>query len=204
MSSSIETTLNSIAETIFTDDLLETLLVEDRRNMLARDSIIHEGRYYEGKNHFKLVFNESQKADLAALEGLRRSSLQALSQFSVLSGLYTGFQQALTDTPSQDLFYHSAAHDALDKPQVCPAYFDKWLQAEAAFQRIREPLSEEERAALVNVDTAWEDRAYGVAVQGFRLGFHAAVRILETLCPKELSSLRLAALHGAEDDLAQF
>ena len=52
------------------------------------------------------------------MEALHRDALRALSEFSVFSGLYTGFQRVLTDGADQDLFLSSAAHDALDDVEI--------------------------------------------------------------------------------------
>lgn len=197
-----EFTLHSIAQKIFTDELLDLFLAEDQKTIDQRDPFLQDQVYQEKKTALAEKLTPAQAAKLTAMETLHRDALRALSEFSVFSGLYTGFQRVLTDGPDRDLFLSSAAHDALDDPRVCPAYSKKHREAEALFQQLRGALPEPTRALLADVEIVWADRVYGVALQGFRLGLLGALRALTVLGPKEVSQDKLLPLLREEEALS--
>ena len=190
-----EFTLRFIAQKVFTDELLDTLLAEDQKTASQRDGSLQDWVYREKKTVLAQQLTPHQAAALETLEGLRRASLRALSLFAVESGLFTGFQQALAQQqPDPSPFLFSAAHDALDDPQLCPGYFKKRLEAEALARRLRSELPGPVWSLVADVDIIWGDREYGAAFQSFRLGLQAALQILTSLGPQKIPPDRLAGL----------
>lgn len=199
---SFEFILHSIAQKVFTDELLGTLLAEDQKTANQRDNFLQDWVYQEKKAALAQQLTPDQAAELETLEGLRRASLRALALLAVESGLYTGFQQALTQQPAPSPFLSSASHDALDDPQICPGYFKKRLEAEALVQQMRGHLPGSVWSLVADVDVIWSDREYGVAVQGFRLGLQAALQVLTTLGPQEILPDSLASLRQSIEELS--
>ncbi len=199
---SYEFTLHSIARSIFTDELLDSFLAEDQKTVDQRDPFLQDQVYQEKKAALAEALTPAQAAKLTAMEALHRDALRALSEFSVFSGLYTGFQRVLTDGSDQDLFLSSAAHDALDNPRLCPAYSKKHQEAENLFRPLRGDLPEPARTLLADVEIVWADRVYGVALQGFRLGLLGALRALTVLGPKEVSQDKLLPLLREAEELS--
>lgn len=189
-----EFVLRDLEQKVFTDELLDLFLAEDQKTSDQRDSFLTDRAYRETRASLLEALSPAQAAQLEDMEGLHRAALRALSGVATASGLYTGLEKVLSGRWEPWLFARSAAHDALDDPQICPGYFQKRLQAEGIFRTLQAALSPPARSLLEDIEVLWGDRAWGVAAQGFRLGLQGAVRVLTTLRPKEISSQQLAPL----------
>lgn len=178
MSLHLENELSVMAQQLFTEELLDKLLNNNREKSLARDGGAYDWDYHGALEALSPILTTQQKDTLAKMETARRVSLQHLMVFSFHTGLYTGFQQYLSTAPLTGPYLGLVEHAVLEHAPSYPDYDTSRQQAKSLFEAVHDQLEGSAQDHWITLDLFWDDQEFGLALEAFHLGYRAALRSL--------------------------
>lgn len=116
------------------------------------------------------------------------------AKYGFLAGLYSGFKQFFTMEHEPDGGFAKHVSDEIHKmPQMTRhrEYYTKIERRNQLAKALEAEVGCENQYHLVSVACAWEQRSYGASIDGFFLGYHAAVAILEEVDPGSFPRLQM-------------
>lgn len=146
-----------------------------------------ESEYTTGVDELKTVFSPGQTERLAEYEHTCSSIRNYSARYGFLAGLYCGFKQYFTPEVEDDGGFLKYVNDEIGRmPRMKrhKEYFDDVIRRNNLARAMEEETDDTIRYHVVSVESAWGQRAYSASIDGFYLGYRAAIVILETVEPQ--------------------
>ena len=119
---------------------------------------------------------------LTEYENTCSSLREYAAKYGFLAGLFCGFKQSFTLKHESDGGFAKHVSDEIHKmPQMMRnrEYYAKIEHRNHLAETLEAEVGCKNQYHLVSLACAWEQRAYSASIDGFYLGYHAAVAILE-------------------------
>lgn len=178
--------LTAMAERMFTDELLETILCSHQQEYMVNTI---EEQYKTDKEILYSALDEAQLAILEEYESLCMKNIKYALQFAFSSGVLGSFQQFFGSGVSECLFDELVRTNLLTEPQmkVHADYYARRTKMLELYTSLYSQLSEEQKDSLTSIESTWEDRLYAVLRYAFYLGYRGANKIQLKVTPFELA-----------------
>ena len=177
----IDKELSAMSQRMLTDELLENIVEEYRREMQRIDFQIEEQDYETACRVLDSQLDSANKRLLKEAEALRCANNKHALEFGFERGMYVGFMQYFgrdtTKTPFQEYVQKEIFNDAALK---CRVGFQYEMEAvNGIMLKLEAHLSEENIEHLTSISVAWDSRRYGILRYAFYLGYRNALRTIE-------------------------
>lgn len=142
---------------------------------------MEEREYDVGIANLAVSFPPEKQEQLAAYEKTCASLREYTAQYGFLAGIYSGFKQYFTlEWDADGGFTKYVCEDIYRMPQMKRhrKYYSHMEYREKLANAMVTGTTSETQYHLVSVACAWEQRSYSASMDGFYLGYHAAVAIL--------------------------
>ena len=159
----------------FLDNILDAYKMEMEKENLS----FIENDYAKGKAALDYRLNDEQKRLLSDIEASCQSGLEWAVRFGYFRGLYSGFQTEFTPTSAET--FQSLVDDELKMPNMLryPEYSEERSRAQKMYERLYGQLDDYTQEHLASIESAWDERLYGVLRHAFSIGFHWAISIAD-------------------------
>ena len=140
------------------------------------------------------ALSPEKMSKLAEYENTCSSLREYAAKYGFLAGLCCGFKQSFTLKHESDGGFSKHVSDEIHKmPQMMRhrEYYAKIEHRNQLTEALEAEISCENQYHLVSVACAWEQRAHSASIDGFYLGYHAAVSILEEVDPDSFPRLQM-------------
>ena len=151
-----------------------------------------ESEYATGVGKLNAVFSSEQTDRLAEYEHTCSSIRDYSARYGFLAGLYCGFKQYFTPEVEDDGGFMKYVNDEIGRmPRMKrhKGYFDDITRRNDLAYAMEEETDDTIRYHVVSVESAWGQRAYSASIDGFYLGYRAAIAILEKVEPQSWPAL---------------
>ena len=151
-----------------------------------------ESEYATGVCKLNAVFSSEQTDRLAEYEHTCSSIRDYSARYGFLAGLYCGFKQYFTPEVEDDGGFMKYVNDEIGRvPRMKrhKGYFDDITRRNDLAYAMEEETDDTIRYHVVSVESAWGQRAYSASIDGFYLGYRAAIAILEKVEPQSWPAL---------------
>ena len=189
-----ETTILKIAHGALGSAYLDTIKVMYQQ--AVEDGVFEtvESEYVSGIDALNSVFSSEQTERLAEYEHTCSSIRDYSARYGFLAGLYCGFKQYFTPEVEDDGGFMKYVNDEIGrKPRMKhhKEYFDDVVRRNKLACAMEEETDDMIRYHVVSVESAWGQRAYSASIDGFYLGYRAAIAILEKVEPQNWPALAM-------------
>lgn len=153
-----------------------------------------EREYDAGIAALAQTLSPEKMSKLTEYENTCSSIREYAAKYGFLAGLYCGFKQSFTLKHESDGGFAKHVSDEIHKmPQMTRhrEYYAKIERRNQLAKALEAEVGCENQYHLVSVACAWEQRSYGASIDGFFLGYHAAVAILEEVDPGSFPRLQM-------------
>ena len=153
-----------------------------------------ESEYATGVGKLNAVFSSEQTDRLAEYEHTCSSIRDYSARYGFLAGLYCGFKQYFTPEVEDDGGFMKYVNDEIGRvPRMKrhKGYFDDITRRNDLAYAMEEETDDTIRYHVVSIESAWGQRAYSASVDGFYLGYRAAIAILEKVEPQNWPALAM-------------
>lgn len=155
---------------------------------------VEEREYDAGIAELIILFSQEKKAQLAEYEKTCSSLREYAARYGFLAGIYCGFKQYFTSAHEADGGFTKYVCDEIHRMPKMKRHREYYADIER-----RNSLAEamdtgstgKAQYHIVSVECAWDQRSYSASIDGFYLGYHAAVAILEEIEPYSFPALKL-------------
>ena len=190
----VKTTLSEIAHGALGSSFLNAIKVMYRQ--AVEDGVFEtvESEYEAGVRELSAVFSSEQTDRLAEYEHTCSSIRNYSARYGFLAGLYCGFKQYFTPEVEDDGGFLKYVNDEIGRmPRMKrhKEYFDDVIHRNRLACAMEEEEDDTIRYHVVSIESAWGQRAYSASVDGFYLGYRAAIAILETVEPQNWPALAM-------------
>ena len=190
----VKTTLSEIAHGALGSSFLNAIKVMYRQ--AVEDGVFEtvESEYEAGVRELSAVFSSEQTDRLAEYEHTCSSIRDYSARYGFLAGLYCGFKQYFTPEVEDDggfLKYVNNEIGRMPRMKRHKEYFDDVIHRNRLACAMEEETDDTIRYHVVSIESAWGQRAYSASVDGFYLGYRAAIAILETVEPQNWPALAM-------------
>ena len=190
----VKTTLSEIAHGALGSSFLNAIKVMYRQ--AVEDGVFEtvESEYEAGVRELSAVFSSEQTDRLAEYEHTCSSIRDYSARYGFLAGLYCGFKQYFTPEVEDDGGFLKYVNDEIGRmPRMKrhKEYFDDVIHRNRLACAKEEETDDTIRYHVVSIESAWGQRAYSASVDGFYLGYRAAIAILETVEPQNWPALAM-------------
>lgn len=190
----VKTTLSEIAHGALGSSFLNAIKVMYRQ--AVEDGVFEtvESEYEAGVRELSAVFSSEQTDRLAEYEHTCSSIRDYSARYGFLAGLYCGFKQYFTPEVEDDGGFLKYVNDEIGRmPRMKrhKEYFDDVIHRNRLACAMEEEEDDTIRYHVVSIESAWGQRAYSASVDGFYLGYRAAIAILETVEPQNWPALAM-------------
>ena len=190
----VKTTLSEIAHGALGSSFLNAIKVMYRQ--AVEDGVFEtvESEYEAGVRELSAVFSSEQTDRLAEYEHTCSSIRDYSARYGFLAGLYCGFKQYFTPEVEDDGGFLKYVNDEIGRmPRMKrhKEYFDDVIHRNRLACAMEEETDDTIRYHVVSIESAWGQRAYSASVDGFYLGYRAAIAILETVEPQNWPALAM-------------
>lgn len=172
----LQNELTAMHERMFTDELLNSLLGAYRQEMELTHCTAAEDDYTKAKPALERSLTGEQKNTLASIEASWQKNLKRAVGFGFSRGLYAGFNKAFVPDAPEDLFQELVADELLTMPNMRRyAQFDsERAKALMLYSCLYAQVNDIAREHLTSVESAWDERLYGVLRHAFAMGLRQA------------------------------
>ena len=189
-----ETTILEIARGALGSSYLDAIKVMYQH--AVEDGVFEtvESEYTTGVDALNTVFSPGQTEQLAEYEHTCSSIRDYSARYGFLAGLYCGFKQYFTPEVEDDGGFMKYVNDEIGRmPRMKrhKGYFDDVIRRNKLACAMEEETDDTIRYYVVSIESAWGQRAYSASVDGFYLGYRAAIVILETVEPQNWPALAM-------------
>ncbi len=153
-----------------------------------------EREYDAGIAALAQTLSPEKMSQLAEYENTCSSLREYAAKYGFLAGLYCGFRQSFTLKHESDGGFAKHVSDEIHKmPQMTRhrEYYAKIERRNQLAKALEAEVGCENQYHLVSVACAWEQHSYSASIDGFYLGYHAAVAILEEVDPDSFPRLQM-------------
>ena len=153
-----------------------------------------ESEYATCIGELNAVFSSEQTERLAEYEHTCSSIRDYSARYGFLAGLYCGFKQYFTPEVEDDGGFMKYVCDEIGRmPRMKrhKEYFDDVTRRNDLAYAMEEGTDDMIRYHVVSVESAWRQRIYSASIDGFYLGYRAAISILETVEPQNWPTLAM-------------
>ena len=190
----VKTALSEIAHGALGSSFLNAIKVMYRQ--AVEDGVFEtvESEYEAGVRELSAVFSSEQTDRLAEYEHTCSSIRDYSARYGFLAGLYCGFKQYFTPEVEDDGGFLKYVNDEIGRmPRMKrhKEYFDDVIHRNRLACAMEEETDDTIRYHVVSIESAWGQRAYSASVDGFYLGYRAAIAILETVEPQNWPALAM-------------
>ena len=190
----VKTTLSEIARGALGSSYLDAIKVMYQH--AVEDGVFEtvESEYTTGVDALNTVFSPGQTEQLAEYEHTCSSIRDYSARYGFLAGLYCGFKQYFTPEVEDDGGFMKYVNDEICRmPRMKrhKEYFDDVIRRNKLACAMEEETDDTIRYYVVSIESAWGQRAYSASVDGFYLGYRAAIVILETVEPQNWPALAM-------------
>ena len=188
----VKTTLSEIAHGALGSSFLKAIKVMYQQ--AVEDGVFQtvESEYTTGVDALNTVFSPGQTEQLAEYEHTCSSIRDYSARYGFLAGLYCGFKQYFTPEVEDDGGFMKYVNDEIGRmPRMKrhKGYFDDITRRNDLAYAMEEETDDMIRYHVVSVESAWGQRAYSASIDGFYLGYRAAIAILEKVEPQNWPAL---------------
>lgn len=151
-----------------------------------------ESEYATGVGKLNAVFSSEQTDRLAEYEHTCSGIRDYSARYGFLAGLYCGFKQYFTPEVEDDGGFMKYVNDEIGRmPRMKrhEGYFDDIIRRNDLAYAMEEETDDTIRYHVVSVESAWAQRTYSASIDGFYLGYRAAIAILEKVEPQNWPAL---------------
>ena len=165
----IQNELSLLFNSLFSDELLQTLLQIYQHDMIQQGCEIYERDYQAGIKSLSTILSDEQTKILQAIE---QKYKQKMRQFFILSfqkSTCSYFQACFSPAESLDIHpeYAFQMHDMILKQETVQMISQK---IHDLTQQLNHEIHTIQREHLSSICVAWEERCYGVFRYAFYLG----------------------------------
>ena len=190
----VKTTLSEIAHGALGSSFLKAIKVMYQQ--AVEDGVFQtvESEYTTGVDALNTVFSPGQTEQLAEYEHTCSSIRDYSARYGFLAGLYCGFKQYFTPEVEDDGGFMKYVNDEIGRmPRMKrhKGYFDDITRRNDLAYAMEEETDDTIRYHVVSIESAWGQRAYSASVDGFYLGYRAAIAILEKVEPQNWPALAM-------------
>ena len=190
----VKTTLSEIAHGALGSSFLNAIKVMYRQ--AVEDGVFEtvESEYEAGVRELNAVFSSEQTDRLAEYEHTCSGIRDYSARYGFLAGLYCGFKQYFTPEVEDDGGFLKYVNDEIGRmPRMKrhKEYFDDVIHRNRLACAMEDETDDTIRYHVVSIESAWGQRAYSASVDGFYLGYRAAIAILETVEPQNWPALAM-------------
>lgn len=190
----VKTTLSEIAHGALGSSFLNAIKVMYRQ--AVKDGVFEtvESEYEAGVRELNAVFSSEQTDRLAEYEHTCSDIRDYSARYGFLAGLYCGFKQYFTPEVEDDGGFMKYVNDEIGRmPRMKrhKRYFDDITRRNKLAYAMEEETDDMIRYHVVSVESAWGQRAYSASIDGFYLGYRAAIAILEKVEPQNWPALAM-------------
>ena len=153
-----------------------------------------ESEYATGIGELNAVLSSEQTDRLAEYEHTCSSIRDYSARYGFLAGLYCGFKQYFTPEVEDDGGFMKYVNDEIGRmPRMKrhKGYFDDITRRNDLAYAMEEETDDTIRYHVVSVESAWGQRTYSASIDGFYLGYRAAIAILEKVEPQNWPALAM-------------
>ena len=153
-----------------------------------------EREYDAGIAALAQTLSPEKMSKLTEYENTCSSIREYAAKYGFLAGLYSGFKQFFTLKHEPDGGFSKHVSDEIHKMHQMMRHREYYAKIERRNQLAKALEAEvgcENQYHLVSVACAWEQRAHSASIDGFYLGYHAAVAILEEVDPGSFPRLQM-------------
>lgn len=185
----VKNELKALAERMFNDELLGTLLEAYQQEANEDGYGIVEKEYSEGTEALSTILNEEQKTALIKMEKLCEENIRYGVKFGFASGVFAGFQQFFVEETTKQPFEDFIDNEILKKPNIKKhgGYYQRRCELNDINTALEEQLDTDNREHLISVYSAWDNRLYGVLRHSFYMGYRYAIEIINHVKPLSAS-----------------
>lgn len=153
-----------------------------------------EREYDAGIAGLEISFSPEKKAQLTEYEKTCSSLREYAAKYGFLAGIYCGFKQYFTSEGDADGGFARYVSDEIHRmPKMMrhKAYYADIECRNKLADAMETGSTGKVQYHIVSVECAWDQRSYCASIDGFYLGYHAAVAILEEIEPYSFPALKL-------------
>lgn len=185
----VKNELKALAERMFNDELLGTLLEAYQQEANEDGYGIVEKEYSEGTEALSTILNEEQKTALIKMEKLCEENIRYGVKFGFASGVFAGFQQFFVEETTKQPFEDFIDNEILKEPNIKKhgGYYQRRCELNDINTALEEQLDTDNREHLISVYSAWDNRLYGVLRHSFYLGYRYAISVIDNVKPLSVS-----------------
>lgn len=155
---------------------------------------VEEREYDAGIAELEVSFSPEEKTQLAEYEITCSSLREYAAKYGFLAGIYSGFKQYFTSEWDADGgFSRYVCEDIYRMPKMMrhSEYYSDIERRNSLADAMETGSTGKAQYHIVSVECAWDQRSYSASIDGFYLGYHAAVAILEEIEPYSFPALKL-------------
>lgn len=166
---------------MFTDELSSSLLGAYRQEMELMRFTAAENDYAKAKAALEHSLTDEQKSSLADIEASWQRSLKWAVDFGFSRGLYAGFSKAFVPDATEDLFQALVADELLTMPSMrrYTEFNSERDKALLLYTCLYGQVNDIVREHLTSIDSAWDERLYGVLRHAFDMGRRQAASLVD-------------------------
>ena len=185
----VKNELKALAERMFNDELLGTLLEAYQQEANEDGYGIVEKEYSEGTEALSTILNEEQKTALIKMEKLCEENIRYGVKFGFASGVFAGFQQFFVEETTKQPFEDFIDNEILKEPNIKKhgGYYQRRCELNDINTALEEQLDTDNREHLISVYSAWDNRLYGLLRHSFYMGYRYAIEIINHVKPLSAS-----------------
>lgn len=175
--------LSAMRKRMFNDKLLNSLLEDYKREMEEAGFTLTEEEYGEGKEALSSILDDRQAAQLKEAEDLCWENMKYAMEFAFFQGCRGFFQQLFSKDPPKLPFKSLVLNKIMTMPSMSlhNGYYETREKFMDIFSSISEELSPWHQEYIISVESAWEERLYGILRHAFYLGYrHALSSVRDT------------------------
>lgn len=190
----VETTILEIAHGALGSSYLDAIKVMYQQAVENGVFETVETEYTAGIDELNTAFSPGQAERLAEYEHACSSIRDFSARYGFLAGLYCGFKQYFTPEVEDDGGFLKYVNDEVGRmPRMKrhKEYFDDVIRRNKLARAMEEETDDTIRYHVVSVESAWGQRAYSASIDGFYLGYRAAIAILEKVEPQNWPALAM-------------
>lgn len=153
-----------------------------------------ERKYDAGIAELEISFSPEKKAQLTEYEKTCSKLREYAAKYGFLAGIYCGFKQYFTSGGDADGGFTKYVFDEIHRmPQMKrhKAYYSDIECRNRLAEAMESGSTGNAQYHIISVGCAWDQRSYSASIDGFYLGYHAAIAILEEIEPCSCPALKL-------------
>lgn len=190
----VKTTLSEIAHGALGSSFLNAIKVMYRQ--AVEDGVFEtvEMEYATGIDALNTMFSSEQTDCLAEYEHTCSSIRDYSARYGFLAGLYCGFKQYFTPEVEDDggfMKYVNNEIGRMPRMKRHEGYFDDITRRNDLAYTMEEETDDTIRYHVVSIESVWGQRTYSASIDGFYLGYRAAIAILEKVEPQNWPALAM-------------